>query len=281
MTKKDIITAAIALTSLFGCSEKSTSADQTVYLNPDSTLIIYYSQTGITRNLAEEIKKHLCCEMVEIEAVDPYDGDYNATIARWSSELKDGVKVAIKPLDVNLSDYNTIFLGFPIWGGTYASPVASFLDDVNLEGKTVVTFATFGSGGLSTATADVAAAQPAANVVRGYGVRKARFANAAEELADRLAEMKFIEGDYIEKPEWSEPREVGSAEKNIFDEACGSYIYPLGSPVCVRWRQPEGCPEEFLFLTTLERSEGDTLERMVTVIVPKDGKPEFTSAEAL
>lgn len=281
MIKKYIIPAAVALAALCGCSGKSASSDPSAYVNPDSTLIIYYSQTGATRTVAEEIQKHLGCEMVEIEAVDPYDGDYDATIARWRSELRDSVKVAIKPLDVNLSDYNTVFLGFPIWGGTYAAPVASFLDDATLDGKTVVTFATFGSGGLAAATVDVAVAQPEAVVVRGYGVRNARIDHAADEVAYRLAEMEYIKGDYVEKPEWTEPREVGSAEKNIFDEACGSYKYPLGTPVSVQWRQPEGSPEEFLFYTTLERPEGGTLERMITVIIPKDGKPEFTSAEAL
>lgn len=281
MIRKYFILVALALTTLCGCSPKKAEADHTAYVNPDSTLIIYYSQTGVTRTLAEEIKKHLGCGMIEIEPADPYNGDYDATIARWRNELKDSVKVAIKPLAVNLDDYNTIFLGFPIWGGTYASPVASFLEDVTLDGKTVVTFATFGSGGLSAATVDVETAQPEANVVRGYGVRNARIANAADEVACRLAEMGFIKGDYVGKPEWSEPREVGAAEKILFEEACGSYKYPLGNPVGVQWRQPEGSPEEYLFHTTLDGPEGGTLERMITVIVPKDGKPEFTSAETL
>lgn len=281
MIKKYILPAVVALVALCGCSGKSTSPEQTAYVNPDSTLIIYYSQTGATRTVAEEIKKHLGCEMVEIKAVEPYDGDYDATIARWRSEKQDSVKVAIKPLEVDLDDYNTIFLGFPIWGGTYASPIATFLDETALDGKTVVTFATFGSGGLSAATVDVAVAQPEATVLKGYGVRNARIDQAADEIAYRLAEMEYIGGDIVEKPEWSEAREVGANEKIIFDQACGSYIFPLGNPVSVQWRQPEGSPEEFLFYTTLERPEGGTLERMVTVIVPKEGKPEFTSAEAL
>ena len=150
--------AALDVAALCGCS---TSAEKT------KTLVLYYSQTGATKAVAEELQSQLGADIACIEAVEPYDTDYAATVARWRQEREAGVKVAIQPLTVNLDQYDTIFFGFPVWGGTVASPVETFLADNSLAGKTVVTFATFGSGGIDSATADVAAAQPDATVVKG------------------------------------------------------------------------------------------------------------------
>ena len=185
--------AALTVAALCCCS---TSAEKT------KTLVLYYSQTGATKAVAEALQSQLGADIASIEAVEPYDTDYAATVARWCQEREAGVKVAIQPLAVNLDRYDTIFLGFPVWGGTVASPVETFLADNSLAGKTVVTFATFGSGGLDSATADVATAQPDATVVKGYGVRNARVEKAPAEIARFLIEGGYVEGeideDYIQ-----------------------------------------------------------------------------------
>ena len=94
--------AALAAAALCGCS---TSAPK--------TLVLYYSQTGATKAVAKELQSQLGADIACIEAVEPYDADYAATVARWRQELENGIKVAIQPLAVNLDQYDTIFLGFP------------------------------------------------------------------------------------------------------------------------------------------------------------------------
>ena len=115
---------------------------------PKKALVLYYSQTTNTKKVAQEIASRLGADLEEVVAVKPYDGDFQATINRSMKERQEGVTPDIKPLKANLSKYDVIFLGYPIWFGTYAPPVITLLNQIDLAGKKVVPFCTFGSGGL-------------------------------------------------------------------------------------------------------------------------------------
>ncbi len=241
----------------------------------DKILVLYYSQNGATKEIAEILRNQLECDIDSIISENPYDGDYPQTIARWMQEKQDSMKVAIKPLSVNLDDYDTIFLGFPIWGGTYALPMASFLTDNKLEGKNVVTFATFGSGGIENATLDAAVSLPAADVKEGYGVRNARIDKAPEEIKRFLIENGYIEGEVEPLPAFSEPTEVSDKEAVIFHAACDNYQYPLGNPVSVASRTtPAGIEYEFGVKST--GPDGSESNSIIYVIAPQGQTPEFT-----
>ena len=128
------------------------------------TLVLYYSQTSNTKAVAQEIAAKLNADMEEIVAVNPYDPDFNATIERCKQEMGQGVTPEIQPLNVNVDDYDIIFIGYPVWFGTYAPPVATFLNNVDLSGKKLVPFCTFGSGGLESSTEELAKAEPNARL---------------------------------------------------------------------------------------------------------------------
>lgn len=264
----------LATILIFGSSCKSNKTEQ-AESQEGKTLVLYYSQTGATKAVAEELQKQLGCDIDSIVAVNPYDGDYGQTIARWLQEKKDSIKVGVKPLNVNLDEYETIFLGFPIWGGTYALPIASYLADNDLTGKNVVTFATFGSGGIEKATLDVAVALPGADVKEGYGVRNARVAKSSQEIKRFLIENSYINGEIEPLPEFSEPTEVTEEEAAIFHAACDNYQFPLGNPVSVSSRKtPEGMEYEYGVKSTApDGSESNTI---IYVIAPKGSSPEFT-----
>ena len=264
----------LATALIFGSACKSNKIEQTESQEGKS-LVLYYSQTGATKAVAEELQKQLGCDIDSIVAVNPYDGDYGQTIARWMQEKKDSVKVEIKPLNVNLDEYDTIFLGFPIWGGTYALPMASFLADNKLDDKNVVTFATFGSGGIEKATLDVSVALPGANVKEGYGVRNARVDKAPQEIKRFLVENAYIEGDIEALPQFSEPTDVSDKDAVIFHAACDNYQFPLGNPVSVATRQtPEGAEYEFGVKSTAP--DGSESNSIIYVIAPQGQTPEFT-----
>lgn len=256
--------AALVAAALCGCS---TSANK--------TLVLYYSQTGATKAVAVELQSLLGADIACIEAVEPYDADYAATVARWRQEREDGIKVAIQPLTVNLDRYDTIFLGFPIWGGTYASPMATFLADNSLAGKKVVTFATFGSGGIESATADVAKVQPDATVIKSYGVRNARVGKAATEIQRFLIENGYVEGEIAPLPEYGEPIPVTEEDIAVFDAACGNYQFPLGTPVTVAKRSYDGT-EDYRFDVKSQTPDGSEAASTIYVIIQQGGTPEFT-----
>ena len=236
-------------------------------------LILYYSQTGATEKVAQELQKVLKADMEAIELENPYTGTYAETIERVGKERETGDLPKLNPLKADLSKYETIFLGYPIWFGTYALPISSLAKEYDFEGKKIVTFCTFGSGGLEPAIQDLKKALPKAEIAEnGFGIRNARVASTAKELNRFLVENNYVEGSVEALPGYSEMRPVMEEEKQIFDAACGDYQYPLGTPVLVGKR---GTSEGVDYVFQVE-NRGGTSTIYVTVANTPDAKPEFT-----
>lgn len=266
---------AVALSS---CSTKSATNAEDENANAEKVIVIYYSQTGATKTVAEDIQSLLGADIARIEAKDPYPEDYESTIIRWRKELNDSILPDIKPLGVNLDEYSTIFLGYPVWGGSYALPVATFLSKNSLKGKKVITFATFGSGGLSSSTAQLAKAQPEATVIKGYGVRNARLDKSKDEVKRFLIESGFIEGEVTPLPDYSAQVEVTPDEVKIFDAACSGYKFPLGTPKTVGKRTTENSTD-YKYEVEMTMPDGTSGKATVFVTVTNGEDPEFTLVE--
>ena len=171
-------------------------------------LVLYYSETGSTKAVAEELQKQLGADIEAIECVEPYSGDFQATIQRNQRERESGVTPALKPLKKSIADYDVIFLGYPIWGGVAASPISTLLKEQDFAGKTIVPFCSFGSGGLNTSSDALKAALPKATIKNGYGVRAARVAAAEKELDRFLKENGYKEGSVNPLPDYSAQQPV-------------------------------------------------------------------------
>ena len=244
---------------------------------PRKVLVLYYSQTGTTQVVAEELQKQLGADIERIEAVVPYDGDFGATIERCGKERESGEVPEIKPIQANLADYDVIFLGYPIWFGTYAMPIATLVGENDFAGKTIVPFCTFGSGGLNTSTEALKEALPKANILQGYGVRSARVEAAPKELDRFLIESGFKEGNVAPLPDYSEQVPVTEEDSLIFDAACSGYQFPLGTPVTVGKRQTGGSTDYRFNVRSIgfDGKEGTSVI-FVTVGNEEGAKPEFT-----
>lgn len=243
-------------------------------------LVIFYSQTGATRAVAQEIAGLLGADTLELELVKPYDGSYQQTIERCREEMAEGVLPELVDTDIDLGKYDVIFLGYPIWFGTYALPVASLLKSVSFEGKKVVPFCTFGSGGLGASAENLRKALPGADVQPGYGVRNARIAKAPSEVERFLKENGYLEGEVEKLPEYSAQQIVTPEDVEIFNAACGDYQYPLGTPVTVGKRTtPYGT--DYLFSARTKDANGNDIVAAIYVTVGNEpgSKPEFTSVE--
>lgn len=241
------------------------------------TLVLYYSQTGTTQTVAEELQKQLGADIERIEAVNPYDGDFQATIQRGGEELRSGEVPAINPIQANLADYDVVFIGYPIWFGTYAMPIATLVKENDFAGKTIVPFCTFGSGGLNTSTDALRKALPKADIRQGYGVRTARVAAAAKELNRFLIENGYKTGDITPLPDYSEQQPVTDEDKDIFDAACSNYQFPLGTPQTVGKRETEESTD-YKFTVQSRGMQGEETTTIIYVTVSKEegANPEFT-----
>lgn len=240
-------------------------------------LVLYYSETGTTKTVAQEIQKQIGADIEGIEAVVPYSGNFQETIQRGQREMQSGEMPAIKPLKSAIADYDVIFLGYPIWFGTYAMPIGTLVKENDFAGKTIVPFCTFGSGGLNTSTNDLKKALPQATIQKGYGVRTARVAAAKKELDRFLIENGYKEGTVAPLPDYSAQQPVTDADKAIFDAACSNYQFPLGTPVTVGKRQtPDGTDYQFSVKSRGFDGGESTSTIFVTVGKEEGAKPEFT-----
>ena len=169
-----VLVAAIAVVA--GCrimASRSTAA--TVPLTaklPGKVAVVYYSQSkvGNTATVAKWIAKHTGGELVPIETVDAYPVAYGDTLKAAKKDMENGGTRAIKSVPP-LDGYDVVFIGSPIWYGTYAPPVAEFFKTHSFAGKTVVPFCTHGGGGAGRYFVDVRKACPAATVKEGLTIR--------------------------------------------------------------------------------------------------------------
>lgn len=240
-------------------------------------LVLYYSETGTTKTVAEELQKQLNADIESIEAVEPYSGNFQETIQRGQREMQSGEWPAIKPIQKKIADYDIIFLGYPIWFGTYANPIVTLIKENDFARKTIVPFCSFGSGGLNTSTDALKKALPKATIKEGYGVRTARVAAAPKELDRFLKENGYKEGTIAPLPDYSEQKPVSEEEKALFDAACSSYQFPLGTPETAGKRTTDDSID-YKFIVKSRGMDGSESTSTIYVTVGKEqgAKPEFT-----
>lgn len=108
------------------------------------TLILYYSKSGHTRDLAAAIHKVIGGDMSELKSQRKYSSSYGMTILQAGLDKFRGRIPETEPLSFNLNDYDVIFLGCPTWYFTMAPAMQQFLSHADLKGKHVFTFSTSG-----------------------------------------------------------------------------------------------------------------------------------------
>lgn len=105
-------------------------------------LIAYFSKTGTTETAAREIQEVTGGDLFEITVAEPYPDSYQSTVDRARRELDENARPALASVVENMSDYDVILLGYPIWWHTAPMAVNTFLESYDLNGKTVLPFST-------------------------------------------------------------------------------------------------------------------------------------------
>lgn len=134
-------------------------------------LIVCYSRTGNTQEIASQIQSMIGGDIVVLQTVDPYTDDHKATTKQAKEELKSGYRPPLKTTVADIASYDVIFLGSPNWWGTIAPPVMTFLSQYDVSGKTIAPFITHEGSRLGRSVEDIAAMAPKATVLEGLAVR--------------------------------------------------------------------------------------------------------------
>ena len=132
------------------------------------SLIIFYSLSGNTKAVVEQLRGLTGADVLEIQTVRPYPSDFHAVVEQAREERRTNFLPPIQPVTVNWHDYDTIYLGFPIWGNTIPQPMATYLSQNNLAGKTVIPFCTHDGYGVGRSYQVVAEYCPDATMLAGF-----------------------------------------------------------------------------------------------------------------
>ena len=150
----------------------------------------YFSATGTTEGVAEQIAEGLSCDLYEITPQDPYtdaDLNYSDTNSRTTSEMNDeNARPAISGSVSDMAQYDVVFLGYPIWWGEAPRIINTFLESYDFSGKTIVPFATSGGSGMGRTNEKLAPSCPGAKLLSGKVFRGAVSKADLQAWADSL-----------------------------------------------------------------------------------------------
>ncbi len=135
------------------------------------SLVVYFSHSGNTESVAQQIKTFTGADILEIIPEKAYPEDYQSVVNQAKAEINAGIKPAIKPCITDIARYDTVFIGSPCWWATIAPPVATFLSEHNLSGKTIVPFMTHEGSGMGSSERDISTLCPNAKLLPGLAIR--------------------------------------------------------------------------------------------------------------
>lgn len=171
MKRISLIVCAVAAIFLTACAQQKQKENKEM-----KTLVAYFSATGVTKGAAEKLAEVTGGDLYEIQPEVPYtdaDLDWQDKQSRSSVEMADlSSRPAIKGKVENLNDYDTVFIGFPVWWYTAPTIINTFIEANDLKGKTVIPFCTSGGSSIKKSAEDLKKAYPDLNWKEGRLLNK-------------------------------------------------------------------------------------------------------------
>lgn len=182
MNIRSIITAIVAILTMTGCHGQN--KQEVEHRNQNTmkrSIVIFFShagdnyavgniKVGNTKVVADYISEMTGAAQYEI-VTHKYDGmAYNSLVELAKDETAKGELPPYEGEVPDLSQYDTVFIGGPIWWGTYPQVMFTLFRDINLDGKTVILFTTHEGSGLASTVSDVKKAFPKAHVMEGFSI---------------------------------------------------------------------------------------------------------------
>lgn len=147
--------------------------------------------TGNTGVVANMIAESTGADLFSIRTVEKYPASYDETLDQGQQEQRADARPALTALPENLEDYDVIFLGFPNWWGDMPMALYSFLDQVELSGKTIVPFVTSGGSGFSGTIRTIESLESNATIQEGLALQNSSAAGAQEQISEWLSSLGY------------------------------------------------------------------------------------------
>lgn len=167
-------------------------------------LIAYYSRQGQnymngnivnlpignTEIVSKKIQELTSSELFKIDTINEYPIDYMETTRVAQNELNSDARPRMSNRIINLNDYDTIYLGYPNWWGTFPMVVFTFLESYDFHGKTIIPFCTHEGSGLGHSVSDIKKCCPGAIILDGIAIRGGSVQNADSQIEKWLNGLK-------------------------------------------------------------------------------------------
>lgn len=171
--KKRIILSLLVVLSIFiisGCNNTNKKT-KTKNINNENnkSVVLYFSATGTTKKVADKIATKSNSDIIEIIPKEEYkseDLNYNSD-CRANREQRDSKARPEIKNKIDISKYDTIYLGYPIWWGTNPKIILTLLDTYDFSNKTIIPFCTSGSTGISESVNDLRSYNSKLNIKNG------------------------------------------------------------------------------------------------------------------
>ena len=178
--KKSLILMLMAM-AIVSCTAKE-----------QKVLITYFSASGTTKALAQELGTATGADLFEIEGAQPYtsdDVDFRNREGRSFKEMADKtIRPELKAKPEKLDKYDVVFIGFPIWGNAAPNIIYTFIEQNDLKGKTIITFSTSGSSDLSNSHRLLKEQYPDLNWVEGTTLKRNPTPEDRQNVINKLTE---------------------------------------------------------------------------------------------
>lgn len=151
-----------------------------------NTLIAYFTWGGNTRGIAEEIQSQTGADLFEIELVHPYSTDYNTVLDEAQRDQNAQARPEIRNHVENIEQYDTIILGYPNWWASIPMPIASFLEEYDFSGKTIIPFCSHGGGRFGQSLTAIAKLAPNATMGEALSVHYSGGSSLSSDVSEWL-----------------------------------------------------------------------------------------------
>ncbi len=152
-------------------------------------LVVWFSRTGTTREVANVIHERVGGEIFEIKLSDPYPAGDTACGERVARERSSDARPELATRIENFDSYDVIFVGHPIWQGTLPPPLLTFFEEYDFSGKVIAPFCTYGGSGAGQSVKDIARLAPGAKLLDGFAIQASDVKNAPGEVTAWLSKI--------------------------------------------------------------------------------------------
>ena len=157
----------------------------------NKTLVVYFSRSGNTEYVAQEIAKATGADIFKVEPTDDrYDADYDTVVDLAKREQQQGARPEFQGQVENMAQYDTVYIGTPNWWADMPMIMYSFLDKYDLSGKKIAPFVTNEGSGLSQIPQSIQQAEPDAKVVEGLALRGSRVRSSGGEITSWVEKVQ-------------------------------------------------------------------------------------------